>query len=131
MSIFVICLEILFYQLMGWTSFWIFLFRWKTFCKDSALDFPMFGSIKKIGQQKTIFDQWKTSSFSLSQRNPYKYSLLFAMGNNNWFGALSLFHDKHSQIFFSLPFTFSLFSVLMPTLSLSSLWSLPKILHGL
>ena len=32
----------------------------ETFCKYSFPHFPVSGSIKKIGQWKTIFGQWKT-----------------------------------------------------------------------
>ena len=37
----------------------LYLFRWKTLCKYSFLSFPIFGSIRKMNQMKTIFGQHK------------------------------------------------------------------------
>ena len=35
----------------------LYLFRWKTSCEDCFLHFHVFDSIKKISQNKTIFDK--------------------------------------------------------------------------
>ena len=91
------------------------LFRWKTFCKNSFLHFLVFGSTKKICQQKTlikiklIFNRffsktnfWKTISLSLITSPIFFYS----RGKHNFF-TLSLSHNKLSH-FFSLLFAFSL-----------------------
>ena len=54
------------------------LVHWKTFCKDSFLHFPVFGSTQKTSQRKTIFSQQKTlikirlifyKSFSQKKKN--------------------------------------------------------------
>ena len=94
------------------------LFRWKTFCKNSFLHFLVFGSTKKICQQKTlikiklIFNRffsktnfWKTISLSLIT-SPINIIFFYSRGKHN-FLTLSLSHNKLSH-FFSLLFAFSL-----------------------
>ena len=115
------------------------LFRWKTFCKDSFPHFPVFGSTKKTGQQKTIFSQWKIlikirlvfyrlfskkknwKTISLSHI-AFPINIIFVCSHDKHnFLAPSLSHGKISH-FFSLPFTFSL---LTPSLSLTLVSPLP------
>ena len=102
------------------------LVRWKTFCKDSFLHFPVFGSTQKTSQRKTIFSQQKTlikirlifyKSFSQKKKicktislslitSPINIIFFYSHGKHN-FLAPSLSHIKLSH-FFSLLFAFSL-----------------------
>ena len=111
----------------------LYLFRWKTFCKNNFLHFLVFGSTKEPSQWKTIFGQQKTlikirlifyrffskiffwKTISLSRiASPINIIFIYSHGKHNFLTS-SLSRGKFSH-FSSLPFTFSL---LTPSLSLT------------